>query len=200
MGKEADYVIDTLTAPINMVGPVAEQTQEKVCCIGNSVEQLIDMVRLMGNKLLAMEGTIARLFCHPAASLRQPQAHHQPNTAANVTTNYPRRNTRQVPPPINNESRPGPRPRAPRATTYAGAATTGAETPFQQVTNSKNRKPSPLFNNSLSPIQREIVITTTESIPQGTMDDKILLCINKAIATQFQFMFAKGTSKNTVIL
>lgn len=45
-----------------------------------------------------------------------------------------------------------------------------------------------------------MVITTAETVLQGTIDDGILLAINKAIAGQFRFMFAKATSKNSIIL
>lgn len=49
-------------------------------------------------------------------------------------------------------------------------------------------------------MEREIIVTTREPIPQTNLDNKILVEVNEAMGGQFRFIFAKATSKHTIIL
>lgn len=80
-------------------------------------------------------------------------------------------------PAKNNNSRPAAKATN-SPTTYAGPAGRGAETPFHKVTNAHSMKLAPLFNNTLTPVQREIIITISESVLQGIIDDRILRAVN----------------------
>lgn len=192
--------IDHTSDGINHAKIKIDKFQKTVNSLVNIIEAQAATIGRLDNTGTNLAGQMTTLVnTRNTANSNHPNNHNN-NNNNNSNNNPNRRQNNRPPPPINNKSRPATKAPSGGPTSYAGTAAKGAETAFQKVTNSKAKKPPPLFSNTVSPIQRESIITTTEVIPQGIMDDRILKAVNESLAGQFGFMFPKSTSRNTIVL
>lgn len=169
-----------LNGKLNLVGPTFESQGEEIKSLLNLITVLTAQNASLINAMNRMENTLR-------SGKQQQQQQDE--------TKQPKQ-PKNIPAPANIHQGKG----KSNLSTYTNIAGKATEIPFQVVTISEKQKPTPAFTNVRPTVERELVITTGETIPHLTMDNKILLIVNKAMGYHFHFICPKATSKNLIII
>lgn len=189
------------TDVVRQVGTLTESLVGKMDAMMEAILHLTNIVTTHGAPIASLERKISGLQPVNHYQNNPYTTNHKPPGPPPITTKPNNNNNKpanQNPPPDQTPRQQNPKPAGEKS--YTSAAAKGAETPFQIATKAKKTKPQTRFSNTFTATEREILVTTAESLPAGNMDDKILSSINETLSGQFRFMFAKATARNTNIL